>query len=155
MARRELTYTVTTPGRDLGKVFILTEMSALQAERWAMRAFLALAAAGADIPEGIEEQGFVGLVTVGLSSFKGVSFYDAEPLLDEMLGCVRVVPDPGNPAIVRAMNGQDDVEEVATLLELRREVLRLHVDFSKVAALLTSRAATKPPASPTTPTSPD
>lgn len=155
MARRELTYTVTTPGRDLGKAFRLTEMSALQAEKWAMRAFLALAAAGAELPPGIEEQGFVGLVTVGLSSFKGVNYYDAEPLLDEMLACVQVIPEPSNPAILRPMNGQDDVEEVATLLELRREVLRLHVDFSKVAALLTSRAATTSPASPTTSTSPD
>ncbi len=154
MARKVLTYTVTTPGRDHGKRFVLTEMSALQAERWALRAYLAIASSGGEVPVNVEDLGFAGLAVLGLRTFSNVSFFDVEPLLDEMLTCVQVMPEPSNPAILRPMNGEGDVEEVATLLELRREVMRLHVDFSAVAALWTSRAATKSTDSPITPTSP-
>ena len=142
MARKTLTYAVATPGRDQNKTFLLTEMSAFAAERWAMRAFLALARSGVDIPEEIETAGMAGLALVGVRAFAGVAYDDLAPLLDEMMTCVQMVPDPARPQVVRPLFGEDDVEEVATLLELRREVFGLHVDFSAVAALWKSRVAT-------------
>lgn len=153
MARKVETYTVQTAGRDQGKVFVLTEMPARQAERWATRAFLALANSGVDIPEAALSMGAAGLVVIGYNALAGASYDDLEPLMDEMWACVQVMPDPARPAVLRPMNGDGDVEEIQTLIELRREVFRLHVDFSAVAALLKSRVATVP-ISPTTPTSP-
>ncbi len=42
MARKEIFYTVEDKGRDHGKVFYIREMSATQAEWWAIRAGLAI-----------------------------------------------------------------------------------------------------------------
>ena len=142
MARKTLDLKITAAGRDKGKRFVITEMSARGAERWAFRAFLALARAGVDVPEDVEEAGFAGIATFGLKAFAGVAYEDAEPLLDEMLECVQVYPDPKNEKVFRPLI-EDDTEEVETLLRLRKEVFALHVDFSKVASLLKSREATK------------
>ena len=143
MARKSKTLTIAAAGRDQGKVFVITEMSALAAEKWSARAFLALARSGMDIPANIEEMGMAGIALVGARAFAGSEYEDLEPLLDQMLGCVQVKPDPGNPALTRPLI-EDDVEEIATLLELRREVMGLHVDFSVVAAWWKARAATLP-----------
>ena len=114
-------------------------MSAAQAEDWALRAFLALARSGADIPENVEEAGFAGIATMGLKAFAGMTHADARPLMDEMFStCVEIIPDPSKPQVRRSLV-DDDTEEVATRLWLRGEVFKLHVDFSKVAALLNSR----------------
>src|SRR5690242_21778037 len=48
--RKTLRYTVAEEGRDKGKTYLLTEMSASQAEMWAARAFLAMANNGIEIP---------------------------------------------------------------------------------------------------------
>ena len=156
MARKTLDLKITATGRDKGKRFLITEMSARGAERWAFRAFLALARAGADVPEDVEAAGFAGLATFGLRAFAGVAYEEAEPLLDEMLYCVEIYPEPKDTRIHRPLI-EDDVEEVETLLLLRKEVFRLHVDFSKVASLLKSREATKGKAatSPNIETSPE
>lgn len=151
MARRTATVTVAAPGRDQGKVFELTEMSAAQAEDWALRAFLALARSGVEIPEDVEASGFAGIASLGLRAFGGMTHADAKPLMDEMFSsCVQHVPNPQQPLVRRGLV-DDDTEEVGTRLWLRGEVLKLHVDFSVVAALLSSRtAATGSDASPLT-----
>jgi hypothetical protein len=61
----------------------------------------------------------------------------AEPLLDELLTCVEFMPDPARPEVVRSLI-DDDIEEVATIFKLQKEVLALHVDFLKGASALTS-----------------
>ncbi len=141
--RKTLTYTVKAANRDHGKVFFLTEMSALAAEAWAARAFLAMAKSGADIPPDIRASGFAGLAMLGMQAFAGVEYHEVAPLLAEMMECVQIVPDPSNPAIVRGIFGDDDIEEVTTLLELRREVFGLHVDFSALAAAWKTLAASE------------
>lgn len=150
MARKTKFFTVPQGldgfNRDDGKVFFLTEMPALQAEKWALRAFLALAKAGVDIPENIENLGFAGMAMVGLASLGGVDFAEAEPLLDELLGCVLFVPDPAKPDIRRGDFIQaGDIEEVPTFLLLRKEVFELHSNFSQLAARW---ALTNPPKLP-------
>lgn len=133
MARKTTTVTIARAGRDAGKVFLLTEMPATQAEKWAARAFLALAKSGVEIPDDIATAGLAGIAAVGVKAFTGVSFEAAEPLMDEMFGCVKIIPDPSKPMVVRALI-EDDTEEVATRLQLRQEVLALHVDFSQLVA---------------------
>lgn len=127
--RKELTITIDTPGRDVNKTFYIREMSAMKAERWATKALLALMRSGVDIPEDIAQAGLAGVAAVGLRAFGGINFADAEPLLAEMLSCVQIIPDASRPMVRRALV-EDDIEEVATLLRLREEVLSLHLGFS-------------------------
>lgn len=133
MARKVVTFTVKSKGRDLGKSFVLTEMSAAQAEKWAARAMLAMMRGGVQIPDNIVEMGFAGLAVVGLKSMENMPWELAEPLMDEMWGCVAYIPDAGKPEVVRKVI-DDDIEEVKTRFDIRREILKLHIDFFTSAA---------------------
>jgi len=137
MARKTLTYTVETEGRDQGKVFKLTEMSAADAENWAIRAFFAIMNAGVDVPDEIAEMGMAGLAEIWTTAIAGVSYEAAKPLLEEMMDCVQRIPDPSKPNVVRALD-DSDIEEVKTRLLLRKAVFNLHVDFLGSAAPSTS-----------------
>ena len=83
----------------------------------------------------------------------------AEPLMDEMFRCIQIQPDPRKPEVVRPLidNGTegDDIEEVATRLRLRSEVINLHTGFSMSDALskLTSASDAVEPGSSSTKTS--
>lgn len=134
MARRTATYTVTTEGRDKGSVFLLTEMPADQAEEWGLRALCALAKAGVEIPEDYKSMTMAAMATMGIQSLAGIPFGEAKPLLDEMMECVQIIPDPARPDVLRALF-PGDIEEVITRLTLRREVFQLHVGFSLAATL--------------------
>jgi hypothetical protein len=128
--RKTAIITIDSPGRDHGKVFELTEMSATKAEKWATRALLALLRSGVDIPEDIASAGLAGVAAMGIKAFGGINYSDAEPLLAEMMSCVIVIPDPSRPQVKRPIRTEDDIEEVATLLRLREEVISLHTGFS-------------------------
>lgn len=140
MARKTATVTIDAEGRDLGKVFLLREMPASQAEKWAARAFLAMARSGIDIPDDLAGAGLAGIAAVGLKAIGGLGFAEAEPLMDEMFACIQIIPDPARPAVVRALV-ESDTEEISTRLRLRKEVFGLHVDFSGLAAHLKSAQA--------------
>lgn len=138
--RKTATITITAAGRDQGKVFSLRELPASQGERWALRVFLALTKSGIEIPDSVQAMGMAGIAVIGLKALGGVSWEVAEPLLAEMFACVKFVPDPSRPEVERALI-EDDIEEIATRLRLRKEVFGLHVDFSKAGALLNSESA--------------
>lgn len=126
--RKELTFTADK-GRDKGKVFLITEMPADRAERWAMRAFFAMAQNGIELPAGMDSAGMAGLARDGLRLICQIPFDVAEHLLEEMFECISIKPDRKNPQLVRPLVA-DDIEEVATRLKLRMEIFKLHVDFS-------------------------
>lgn len=111
-------------GRDHGKVFVITEMDSDRAERWAIRALLAMTNAGASVPD--SETGMAGLAVAGMEALGKLSFAAAEPLLNEMWTCVQYQHKPGQPLV----QVTDEIEEVATRFELRKAVLMLHTDFS-------------------------
>jgi len=130
MARKTKTVTIDGGGgRDAGKVFLLTELPASQAERWATRALMAMARSGVDIPENLENAGIAGLATLGVRALAAMPYDEAEVLLAAMMACVQVIPDPSRPAVVRALI-EDDIEEVGTRMLLRGEVIELHTGFS-------------------------
>lgn len=144
--------------RDAGKTYLVTEMPALQVEKWAARAFLAIAQSGVEVPDGAEEAGIEGLVNTGLlQALPKIQFHDVEPLMDEMMRCVQLCPDPSHPEVVINLGHDGDIEELSTVYKLRRAVLGLHVDFSKLAALRSSagQAASSLGGSFLTRTSPD
>lgn len=127
--RKTLNFTVVAEGRDKGKMFQLREMAAARAEKWAMRALLALARSGVEMDEDFAQQGMRGVAILGIKALSKMHWEDAEPLVDEMMECVRCIPDPGNPLMVRDLI-DDDIDEIETRLTLRMEVAKLHVDFS-------------------------
>jgi hypothetical protein len=132
MARKVVDVTIDAEGRDHGKLFRITEMSATQAEKWAFRAVLALGAAGVELPDGIAESGMAGLRHIALGLFLKIPFAEAEPLLDELFSCITILPNPKNPTVVRPLV-PDDTEEVITRLRLRMEVVNLHLGFLQAA----------------------
>jgi hypothetical protein len=126
--RKTSTYTETADNRDKGKVFKIEEMSADQAEAWALKAFFAIMNAGIELPDEVADLGFAGIATAGLKALGKVDYETARPLLDEMMTCVQIIPDPAKPNVARALF-PGDIEEVATKLKLRKAVFDLHVAF--------------------------
>lgn len=133
MARKVLDYTVTDEGRDKGKVFRITEMSASKAEAWATRILLALLGSNPEVPEDVTDLGMAQLAEMGFKALSGLKWHVAEPLLAEMFECVQMLPDAAKPMLVRSLV-EEDIEEVATRLKLRLEIFKLHTDFLKAVA---------------------
>lgn len=136
MARRTATITIDAKGRDEGKRFLLTEMSADQAEAWAMRALLALTNAGVELPDEVLSAGMAGIATIGIRALGKLSYTVAAPLLAEMMDCVQIVMPAATRPLLHGDGG--DIEEVKTRLTLRLEVFKLHLDPSLVAAIPTT-----------------
>jgi len=124
--------------RDLGKQYMITEMSAMASEKWAMRAINMLISSGMDIPAGVAGAGMAGLASIAgaiLSSFQGFAWEKLEPLLDEMMTCVKVStpirPQEGQAVTYRAVSDDlGDIEEISTLLILRKAAIELHLGFT-------------------------
>jgi hypothetical protein len=148
--RKTQSVTITDEGRDKGKSFFLTELSPEATEWWALRAFLALAKSGVEVPDNLKSLGAQGLAVLGIQALAKMDPYLAKPLLDEMWTCVKRQPDPQkNPTFSRDLV-PDDIEEVTTLLQLRAEIWSLHLGFSIGAFLSGSTSGAPAPASPAT-----
>lgn len=144
--RKHKIVSIEAEGRDQGKTFLIVEMAAMQAEKWATRAMLALGRSGIEVSDEAIQSGAAGLMAAGIAAFTRMPFADAEPLLDDMMACIHMAmpgapadPVTGRPA-ARPLNRGDefndgDIEEVSTLLKLRAEVAELHLGFSIPAAL--------------------
>lgn len=153
--RREVEYTIPgakaeKPGqRDNGKTFVITEMSSDAGERWAIRAFLALANAGASIPEGfnIWTAGLAGFAVLGVQSFLALKHEAIEPLLEDMFDAITIKPPGwkrGLPLQEILKGAHTQIEEVKTRLLLRDQWLELHLGFSlRAAALKAAEAESK------------
>ena len=134
--RRFIDITIDAEGRDKGKVFEITEMSAADAEDWAFRIFLSLSRAGVDLPGEILNGGMAAVAAAMPSLMAGVllngvgamNYDEIKPLLAQMMDCVRIK----EKAAIRNLT-PDDIEEVSTRLFLRGEVFKLHTGFSQSA----------------------
>lgn len=134
MARKEIVRRIALGegNRDNGKMFLITEMPCPRAEKWALRAFLAMSRSGVEIPQNVRGLGIVGVMILGFNVFlKGnIQFAELEPLADEMMDCVQIIRDPAHPKVATKLVSDDDIEEIATRMWLRQEVLELHTNFS-------------------------
>lgn len=131
--RKTADITITAEGRDAGKTFRITELSASAAEDWAIRAIMAIAKGGVEIPDGIPHS-LAGIAILGFKALAGMDPATAKPLLDEMMGCVQVITSSG----IARRPMEEDIEEVATRLQLRKEVFEVHTGFFERAARLKS-----------------
>ena len=143
--RKEKTVTLNDRGNEL--TFRIKEMPATRLERWLMKAAGALSATGifsADIADGLDAQKAIAdfLLTGGLSKLGMVTKdYDEviQPLIDELYTCVeQKVGDAYfalTPDVIDAK-----IEDVRTLFNLQKEIVKLHLDFFVPGAASSSTA---------------
>lgn len=143
MARRTKVYVVESEGRDKGKHFLLTEMSAAQGEDWAARVLTGMAQGGAEVPANVLAAGMQGIASFGLLSVLKMPIEMARPLLAEMMACVQIIPDPSRPQVARPLV-DDDIEEISTRFKLRQEVFELIAGFSIADVVLQLMAMPAP-----------
>lgn len=126
-----------TRNRDKGKLFRITEWPAARAEKWGIRMMLAANSGAGELPISLAGIGMEGIAIIGINTFlRGNILPDTLiPLLDELLECVQIVRDRAKPQIATPIAVDEDIEEVATRMWLRGEVLSLHLGFSVSAAL--------------------
>ena len=102
-------------------------MPVAKADSWAMRALMALANGGINLGSITPRPGMMGMMGATLAALGKINADDAIPLLNELLTCVQIIPEGGQP---RPMNLEfNDVEDFTTLWLLRKEVFALHTDF--------------------------
>lgn len=122
MARKVNQFTVEKEGRDKGKTFVITEMSAVQAHEWATKAIFAILNTGIDMPDDLAQMGLPGLAVMGIGAIPNIPHAVAKPLLDELMTCVQIKVEKTTRALY-----PDDFEEVTTIFDLQREVLSMHI----------------------------
>lgn len=141
--------------RDAGKRFLLEEMPALKAERWARRAIGAMSRQELSVREEFGKLGFYGFYLLGLQALAGGDMDVIDGLMDEMLTCIKIQE---SESVVRPLGGDGDIWELSTLYRLRKELVELHMGFTfeDLASTLVSSAveAARRQPSPSTPTSP-
>ncbi|OBU13012.1 hypothetical protein [Morganella psychrotolerans] len=113
-------------GRDAGKMFVVTEMPVTKADNWAMRAMFALANAGIDIGEVSPAMGMMGIGQVAIKALANIRADVGIPLLNELLDCAQIIPSGGN---ARQIEMDSDIQDITTLLLLRKEALVIHIGF--------------------------
>ena len=131
MARNTKIVTIDKQGRDFGKAFLVTEMNPIQAFKWGGKAVIALVNAGVTLPDGSGEMGFAGLMGVAFTHLQnGLDWEEVEPLLDELMKCVKYIPSPDNTSVVRPLI-DSDIDEVSTIALLHSEVFKIHINFTQ------------------------
>lgn len=120
----------STCRRDAGKSFLITEMSPIKSTKWIYRTIIALVNAGVDFPDGAENMGWGVLITATLTDLKhGLAWDQLEPLLDELMECVKFLPNTDNLSVTRGLI-ESDIEEFTTFMRLQKEVIQLHANFT-------------------------
>lgn len=133
MSRKSVTVTITDEGRDKGKTFRITEWPAEKAERWAMRVLLGLGKGGVELPPEALGLGAAGIMYAAGAQILKLPSRLALRLSDELMECVQIV----EPKIERSLVSED-IEEVATRLQLKGEVLKVTFGFFAAAVPQTS-----------------
>ena len=128
MAIKEIAVTCQQEGADKGKMFVITRMSAFEADKWGRHCLQAAISSGADIPGAASGSGVAGLAAAGISIFGMMAPEKMDELLARLMRCVSVQPDPGNLSVRRSLH-ESDIEEIPTVLWLQKEAFALHVDF--------------------------
>lgn len=134
MARKEIPFIVSDEGRDKGKEFVITEMSAWDADTMAQDIFRAMGDADIKgISPDVIAMGCAGLATIGLSVISASSPDVARNLRDRLIDTVEIVITNDGKQIKRKVNGSIDFEEVSTIRSILDKVFAVHFDFLTVA----------------------
>jgi hypothetical protein len=139
MARKSLTF-IATDGRDEGKHFIITEMQAIPTAKWIIRMGLAIARSGTnaikdalnidwDTLDWQSKFTVYEVATQGVSILGAMDFNEGEKVIDDLFKCVRLMPDPNHPNVIRDITCNEDIEEATTYAKLQMAAFKLHFDF--------------------------
>lgn len=134
MARKEIPFIVEEEGRDKGKEFLITEMSAWDADTLAQDIFRAMGDSNySQIPTDVIAMGCAGLATVGLSVISASSPDVARQLRDRLMSTVDIIITNDGQRQQRKVNGSLDFEEVSTIRSLLDKVFQVNFDFLTIA----------------------
>ncbi|WP_320910227.1 hypothetical protein [Citrobacter farmeri] len=134
MARKEITFIVEEEGRDKGKEFLITEMSAWDADALAQDIFRAMGDSNySSIPADVIAMGCAGLATVGLSVISASSPEVARQLRDRLMSTVDIIITNDGRRQQRKVNGSLDFEEVSTIRTLLDKVFEINFNFLTIA----------------------
>ncbi len=134
MARKEISFIVEEEGRDKGKEFLITEMSAWDADTLAQDIFRAMGDSNfSQIPADVIAMGCAGLATVGLSVISASSPDVARQLRDRLMSTVDIVITHEGTRQQRKVKGELDFEEVSTIRTLLDKVFQVNFDFLTIA----------------------
>ncbi|EEJ6333893.1 hypothetical protein R5A27_004672 [Salmonella enterica] len=135
MARKEIPFIVEEEGRDKGKEFLITEMSAWDADTLAQDIFRAMGDSNySSIPADVIAMGCAGLATVGLSVISASSPEVARQLRDRLMSTVDIIITSEGQRQQRKVNGSLDFEEVSTIRSLLDKVFQVNFEFLKIDA---------------------
>ncbi|EGY9190014.1 hypothetical protein PF334_003245 [Salmonella enterica] len=134
MARKEIPFIVEEEGRDKGKEFLITEMSAWDADSLAQDIFRAMGDSNySSIPADVIAMGCAGLATVGLSVISASSPEVARQLRDRLMSTVDIIITNDGKRQQRKVNGSLDFEEVSTIRSLLDKVFEINFNFLTIA----------------------
>ncbi|MCW4590910.1 hypothetical protein NO263_09990 [Gluconacetobacter entanii] len=134
MALKSIEYTVAEEGEDCGKVFVITRMSAFDADRWGRHVLHAALAGGYRAPDGDDvAEGMGSIAEAGMRIFGMMAPEAADTLLDRLMQCVRIIRDPAHPTPQPVIPA--DIQEVGTVGLLQMEAMKLHTDFFSGASV--------------------
>lgn len=134
MARKEIPFIVEEEGRDKGKEFLITEMSAWDADSLAQDIFRAMGDSNySSIPADVIAMGCAGLATVGLSVISASSPEVARQFRDRLMSTVDIIITNDGQRQQRKVNGSLDFEEVSTIRSLLDKVFQVNFDFLTIA----------------------
>ena len=119
MARKDIPFIVEEEGRDKGKEFLITEMSAWDADALAQDIFRAMGDSNySSIPADVIAMGCAGLATVGSSVISSSSPEVARQLRDRLMSTVEIIITHEGKRQKRKVDGYLDFEEVSTIRSL-------------------------------------
>ncbi|ELZ3993183.1 TPA: hypothetical protein SBJ50_002953 [Yersinia enterocolitica] len=134
MSRKQITYIVEDEGRDKGKEFIITEMSAWDAEELSEEIYRAMGHGEFNsLPADVVAMGVAGLATVGVSVLAAAPASVSRPIADRILSTVEIVITNEGKDITRAIK-PIDFEEISTIRTLKDKVFELNFGFLSLAA---------------------
>lgn len=133
MARKEIPFIVEDDNRDNGKEFIITEMSAWDADELAQDLFRSMGESGfSGIPADVIAMGCAGLATLGLNVISAASPEVARKLRDRLMSTVQIVIAHEGSRQVRTVKPVD-FEEVSTIRQVMDKVFKVNFDFLTIA----------------------
>lgn len=133
MARKEIPFIVEDDNRDNGKEFIITEMSAWDADELAQDLFRSMGGSGfSGIPADVIAMGCAGLATLGLNVISAASPEVARKLRDRLMSTVQIVITHEGSRQVRTVKPVD-FEEVSTIRQVMDKVFKVNFDFLTIA----------------------
>ncbi|HDZ8861671.1 TPA: hypothetical protein RUX24_003841 [Yersinia enterocolitica] len=134
MSRKQITYIVEDEGRDKGKEFIITEMSAWDAEELSEEIYRAMGHGEFNsLPADVVAMGVAGLATVGISVLAAAPASVSRPISDRILSTVEIVITNEGKDITRVIK-PIDFEEISTIRTLKDKVFELNFGFLSLAA---------------------